>query len=192
MPASFSWGGFDALSRKLERLKNPDASPLMETWERIIVEDNRKGVLAGTDKDDKPMPPLQYRNGAGASTKGRKGAAKGTVAVGAHNPGVNGNLTTAEYKKLTGPRLAPRGVNSRVITNLHTGSGRDPGNANRWFALGAWADVVSKKGVAFLPAHFAGDRRLRLPKYDLTGVRAWGQKQAREALRQWVEGLLKR
>lgn len=190
MPASYSWGGFDALSRKLAKLKDPDASPLMEQWERIIVEDNRKGVLAGTDKDDRPMPPLKYRGGSGAKTKGRKGGTRGTVAVGANNPGTGGNLTTAEYQKLTGPRLAPRGAQSRVITNLHTGSGRDPGNANRWFAVGAWADVVTKAGKKLLPYHFDGVGRN--PQYDLRGVRAWGQKQAREALRQWVEGLLKR
>lgn len=188
MPASYSWGGFDALSRKLSRLKDPDASPLMETWEKIIVEDNRKGVLAGTDKDDRPMPPLKYRGGKGASAKGRKGGARGTVAAGANNPGTGGNLTTAEYQKLTGPRLAPRGANSRVITNLHTGSGRDPGAANRWFAMGAWLDVVSKRGAKILPAHFSGLNRL--PRYDLAGVRAWGQKQAREALRQWAGKLL--
>lgn len=189
MPASYSWSGFDALSRKLNRLKDPDASSLMVTWEKIIVEDNRKGVLAGVDKNDQPMPPLAYRGGTGAATKGRKSKARGTVAAGAHNPGVGANLTTAEYKKLTGPRLAPRGASSRSITNLHTGSGRDPAAANRWFAIGAWADVVSKKGVKFFPFHFRGARPN--PVYDLRGVRAWGRKQAREALRQWVNAMLK-
>lgn len=189
MPASYSWGGFDALSRKLARLRDPDASSLMVTWEKIIVEDNRKGVLAGTDKDDRPMPPLKYRGGAGASTKGRKGGARGTVAVGAHNPGSGGNLSTAEYRKLTGPRLAPRREQSRVITNLFTAHGRDPANANRWFAIGAWQGIVTRKGEELLPLHFRGMGRN--PRYDLAGVRAWGQRQAREALRQWVDRMLK-
>lgn len=188
MPASYSWSGFDALSRKLAKLKDPDASPLMEQWERIIVEDNRKGVLAGTDKDGQPMPPLKYRNGVGAPTKGRKGTAKGVVAVGAHQGGTGANLSTAEYKKLTGPRLAPRGAASRVIANLHTGSGRDPGAANRWFAMGAWLDVVTKKGEELLPFHFLG--KGRNPKYDLAGVRPWGKRQAVEALRQWVREMI--
>lgn len=188
MPSEFSWLGYDALSRKLLRLADPDATPLMEQWEKIIVEDNRKGVLEGYDMDDKPYPELKYRAGHGQVTRGRKGKSHGTVVKGAHSPGVGGNLTTAEYRQLTGPRLAPRGEGSRVITNLMSGHGRDTGDRFRWFALGKWFDVVNAKGEEFLHYHFDGMGRN--PRYDLRGVRAWGQRQAREALRQWVAKLL--
>src|SRR4051812_23494719 len=154
MPAEISWLGFDALSKKLARLADPDCSPLMETWERIIVEDNRKGVLEGTDSDGAPMPPLRYRGGTVGKPKGRtknRGVTSGTLKT-----GTGANLTTAEYRQLTGPRLAPRREESRVIANLHTGHGRDPADQFRWFAVGAWYDVVSKKGVPFLKFHFNG------------------------------------
>lgn len=188
MPSEFSWLGYDALSRKLQRLADPDATPLMVAWQKILVEDNRKGVLEGRDMDDAPFPPLKYRGGAAAPTKGRKGKAHGTVAIGAHNPGIGANLTNAEYRKLTGPRLAPRGENSRIITNYMTKPGRDVGDRFRWYAAGAWLHVVNRKGEEFLDYHFDGMGKN--PRYDLRGLRAWGQKLAREALKQWVDKLL--
>jgi hypothetical protein len=182
MPGQISWEGFDELAKKLRRLRDPDASDLMEDWERVIVEDHRRGVLAGLDKDDQPMPPLKYRGGRGAPTKGRKKSQFGTVKH-PNNPGSGGNLSTSQYRKLTGPRLAPRGEESRVITNLHTGHGRDA-KTNAWFAVGAWDRVVSKKGVPFLMFHFNGEGRL--PRYDLRGVRPEGFRQAVQLLRQWI------
>lgn len=188
MPAEFSWLGFDALSRKLARLADPDATPLMEQWEDIIAEDNRKGVLEGTDMDGNDMPSLKYRGGSAAPKRARKGKAQGSV-VGAHNPGVGGNLTTTEYRQLTGPRLAPRGENSRVITNFATAHGRDTSDRFRWFAVGKWLDVVNAKGEPFLHYHFDGLGRN--PRYDLRGLRPWGRRLAREALRQWADRLLR-
>jgi hypothetical protein len=57
--------GFDATARRLDVMADPDASPLMDDWERIIVEGNRRGVLSGLDGNDRPMPPLRYRGGPG-------------------------------------------------------------------------------------------------------------------------------
>ncbi len=93
--------------------------------------------------------------------------------------GFNNNLRSSEYRKLDGPPLAPRRQFSRVITNLYTGSGRDPGNANKWFAVGAWREVVSIKGVHFLPFLF----EMR----DLRGVRPEGQSKMVESLHAWAK-----
>jgi hypothetical protein len=64
--AEFSWDGFADLDRKLGTLARPDAEairPLMESWERAIDQDNRRGVLAGTDKDDRELTPVKKRTG---------------------------------------------------------------------------------------------------------------------------------
>jgi hypothetical protein len=51
----------DRLRVRFLRLADPDATPLMFAWSRTIEEDNRKGVLAGTDRDGKPLAPVAYR-----------------------------------------------------------------------------------------------------------------------------------
>jgi hypothetical protein len=180
--SAFSWDGHARLDAYLAGLEDPDASALMEEWEAIIVEDNARGVMAGRDKDDAPMPPVTYRDGrAGRPRKGD--------AFGAHNPGVAGNLAPADYRRLTGPPLAPRGLDSRVITNLMTEHGRDPAEAHAWYAKGAWLDVVNADGVPFLQYHFDGAGKL--PRRDLRGVRPEGLRRAEEALARWVDNLLK-
>src|SRR4051812_33701533 len=115
--AKFTWDGASKLLVGLAALADPDPTPLLEEWERIIEEDNRKGVLAGLDKDGVPMIPVKYRpkgdkprkvtkKQSNAAPKGVRGvfAGMGPAAAGLHN-----NLTSAEYKKLGGPPLAPRG-----------------------------------------------------------------------------------
>jgi hypothetical protein len=67
------------LKTRLWALSQVDFSPLMETWELILAEDNRKGVLEGKDGWDRAAPPLAYRNGAGQRTAARKGIDRGTV-----------------------------------------------------------------------------------------------------------------
>src|SRR4051794_26738261 len=121
--AKFTWDGVSKLLVDLQALANPDPTPLLEEWQRIIEEDNRKGVLAGLDKDGTPMTPVKYRpktdkprkptkEQTNAAPKGVRGifAGMGPSAAGLHN-----NLTSAEYRKLGGPPLAPRGKFSRVI-----------------------------------------------------------------------------
>ena len=180
----------DPAGKELVALSNADFSgPLMKEWQEVIRRDSR--VLARRDKDGNPAPPLKYRpkqsaiekvglirtplhrgfQGQTTSSKNRR------ITAELHN-----NLSRREYLALTGPRLAPRGPpNSRVITNLATRNGHD---GNRWFAVGAWKDVVSKTGVAFLHCHFAGSvtghpkHRFRMPRYDLRGVRPEGRKEA--------------
>lgn len=199
-------GAFAKLAAKLRGLgaiTTAQVEPLLNEWRDILVEDNRKGVLAGTDKFDRPMPPLKYRDGTGAKTRARvrtseafgsldRAAAAETnrAFLGRHGRGKNqvrfNNLKADQYRRQTGPRLAPRRTASRVITNLKTAWARL--GTNSWHVVAGWEKVVSKKGVHFLPYHFDGMGHN--PRYDLRGVRAWGRARAREALRDWIQTLM--
>ena len=203
MKAFVDLSGLDNLIGRVNQIQNLDATPLMATWMKIITDDNRKGVLAGLDKDGRPMAPVTYRpvgpkkshikiNSAKAANlrNGVKPRGRGVFAgFGPAAAGLHNNLTPGEYRKLTGPPLAPRGMFSRVITNLQTTFVRE--SSSKWFAVGAWIDVVSTKGVAFLGAHFKGDRvgrrpGFRLPVRDLRGVRPEGREKARKAAIAWM------
>lgn len=157
--AQFNWPGFDELSGRLKALSAPTADqvrPLMERWEKVIFDDNRRGVLAGRDKDDREMVPVKQRTG--------------------------------KYKGLTGPPLAPSRDGSRSIANLVTDHFQD--SQNRWIAIGVWEDVLSDRGVPFLPFHFRGEGYL--PIRDLTGVRQLGLAEAEQALAEWARNILGR
>lgn len=189
---------------KLNRLGKIDAStiaPLMGEWQAILVEDNRKGVLEGTDRDGNPLPATTYRTSSGTTTAARPSASSvfGTrdrSAWKAANKAVrdsrgkgvfqaHGNLSTAAYKELTGPPLAPRGEGSRVITHYKTATVYEGGY---WQAVGFWDRVLSRAGVAFLPFHFRGEGRN--PRRNLVGVRPWGLTEARKAAMAWARALL--
>jgi hypothetical protein len=190
--------GLDRLTRRVQALGSLDATDLMFTWMKIIEEDNRKGVLAGLDKDGNALRPVTYRPkgptvkiGARSAARFRNNAVrKGHFAgFGPHAAGLHNNLTRGEYEQLTGPPLAPRGAFSRVITNLKTGSA--PSNDGKtWTAWGAWVDVVSTKGVPFLGAHFNGAGRL--PIRNLAGVRPEGIAKARRAAIAWMAGEIRK
>jgi hypothetical protein len=171
----------------LQRLVDPDPMPLMEKWEQVIVEDNERGVLsARTDWRDQPLKPVTYRpKGTPVGvTRRQRNNARGVVSgIGPMASGLHNNLTRAEYERLSGPPMAPRGADSRVITNLLTAHGRDPANDHAWFAMGAWAEVVDVEGRPFLDRAFA----IR----DLAGVRQWGIQEAINELQAWVATLLR-
>jgi hypothetical protein len=186
--ASIEWTQFGQLDATFTALIEFDAMPLMERWADIIVEGNRRGVLAGLDGHNNPMPALQYRDGKGKKTRNRQVGHYGTTVFettgfGPHRAGLHDNLTTALYSQLTGPRLAPRGEASRVIKNLHTEIRNLDGGT--WEVVGAWLQVVSNEGVPFLPFHFEGDGRL--PRYDLRPVRPEDLQFAANALRAFVK-----
>jgi hypothetical protein len=197
--AGFSWSDYGAMMRLFGRLADPDPTPMLEEWEGIIRDDNRRGILAGQDKDGNPMVPVAYRprgEPKKANKRQKNGAGirgifsgLGPAAAGLHN-----NLTSREYRKLGGPPLAPRGPNSRVITNLVTDITTKP-VGGIWAAFGYWDEVVSTRGVPFLMAHFTGAAtgrggRAKLPARDLRGVRPWGRNQAVLAMQRWGRSLL--
>jgi hypothetical protein len=187
---------------RLRQLQNPDASGLMFTWRNIIEADNKKGVLAGLDKHGVPLAPVTYRpigkplrltrdqkNGIKGNRRGVS-AGFGPWAAGLHN-----NLTHAEYERLGGPPLAPRGAYSRVITNFKTESNRPVAGAgqllgySRWMAYGWWDEVVATDGqTKFLKYHFWG---IGQKKRDLTGVRPEGLKKARVAAVAWMRDIVR-
>lgn len=205
MSTRLDLAGLDRIRQRLRNVVNPDATDLMASWMKIIDDDNRRGVLAALDKDGNPMTPVTYRPKPGS--KGRltgaqrnnpkKGARRGVFAgLGTHPAGTNNNLTSAEYRRLAGPPLAPRGAFSRVITNLRPRYGRLTSGV--WEAVGYWDEVVSRKGKRFLHYHFNGatgggkKRNVVLPRRDLRGVRPPGLEKARKALKAWAIDLLRR
>ena len=111
----------ERLQDRVAQISDPDATPLYGTWMRIIDDDNRNGVLAGKDKNGNAMAPVTYRPklkpaqkpvkltieqrlGQNANVKRGRFAAFGSTANAANN-----NLTSAEYRLLSGPPLAPAG-----------------------------------------------------------------------------------
>ena len=171
--AQIDWQGYDRLDLALGTLIEFDAAPLMDQWGAILIEGNRRGVLSGVDGNNQPMPPLKYRGGFGIKTRNRRVPDFGTTlfestGIGPYASGLNDNLSSAEYRKQVGPRLAPRGQASRAIKNLHQAVEYDP-LSKTWYAVCAWFQVVSTDNVPFLPYHFEGTGRL--PKYDLRPVR---------------------
>lgn len=197
------FSGLDRLKTRLDRIVNPDATPLMASWMRIIDEDNRKGVMAGLDKDGNPMAPVTYRPRPAAlkTTKAQrnnpgKGVRRGAFAgLGSHPAGANNNLSSSEYRRLAGPPLAPRGPFSRVITNLRLRFGRL--SSGTWEAVGYWDEVVNRKGRRFLHYHFDGatgggkSRTVVLPRRDLRGVRPEGRLKAMRAMKAWAIDLIR-
>lgn len=207
--------------------------PLLEAWSAVLIEDNRRGVMMGVDGDGVPMKPTKYRHsitqtaagGAGdkffnfsgqafdfnpetaSSVSGFFGASRANLSGTAQNgplsgfkPGASNNLTTSQYKRLTGPPLAPRGPASRVISNYVV---EVMAGSNMVGVEGGWNDVVSAKGVSFLPFHFNGATSSRaffaasiggdnhhLPRRNLVGLRQWGKTQARKELNAWVTQLM--
>lgn len=178
--ATVDLSGVANLRRRLDKIENIDATPLMVGFMRIVQDDNRSGVLAGTDKDGKPMTPVKYRPRPPATRSGTRRSSPAVLP--------NDNLSSAEYRKLSGPPLAPRGVFSRVITNLVTGFLVDR-SRRAWTAVAGWADVVDPRGRQFLHDHFegAGD----LPRRDLRGVRPEGLAKAERAAVAFTRDLLR-
>lgn len=183
--------GLQRLINKVKSVESINAVPLMKRLMDVIEEDNRKGILAGTDKDGGYMLAVTYRPKGPQVKIGAKSASRfrnyakanrkigifggfGIYASGTHN-----NLLRREYEQLDGPPLAPRRQFSRVITNLKTGWIEPPRGGSVWTAYGAWDQVVSKKGKQFLQAHFKGSGRL--PVRNLAGLRPWGRAEARKA-----------
>jgi hypothetical protein len=172
----FSAAGLNAIAAKFDKIRAADHTTLMLDWEATMLADNKRGVLAGEDKNGSPLLPVTYRP-KGPALSGNRKSDRGYKGFGPSAAGLHGNLSSSEYRRLSGPPLAPRGANSRVITNFFTRHGR---NGGQWFVEGAWLDVVSVSGVAFLAFLFA----LR----NLAGIRPPG---VAKAQRQTYQHFLK-
>ena len=193
---------------------------LMNSWGKVLVEDNRRGVLAGLDKNSRPVQRTHYRWGVTQAGVDRptyvkfvpnpNGGNWKTNVSGGHaegfKPGPSANLSTKDYKRLTGPPLAPRGMASRIISNYTVAP--IMGDNNEFGVEGGWDDVVSKKGVPFLKFHFNGTGRnaggqylwlastvnhrikANLPRRNMNGLRDWGMARAKAALNTWMKEIM--
>jgi hypothetical protein len=166
----------------------------MVSWMKILVEGNRKGVLAGTGGDGRNLPPVTYRpvGRARATTAGQRNLPPGRqrpvfAGYGPHAAGLNNNLSPAEYRRLGGPPLAPRKANSRVITNYMVDYDRI--REDVWQATYSWLDVINVKGLPFLRYHFDGAGRL--PRRDLRGIRPDDRRLMAGAQAAWMKDVLR-
>jgi hypothetical protein len=189
--------GCERIQRRLAAIEHvmDHAGDLMEHWERLMEEGNRRGILEGTDKDGNPMLPVTYRprfsranyGGAGKPVKLTVSQRLGQHArtkrgdffgLGPASSGWNNNLTSTEYRRLDGPPLAPRRQFSRVITNFVTTSFQ-PEEHGPWIVVGTWKDVVSATGYHFLPDLFE--------TRDLRGVRPDDLDKIRATILPWAK-----
>jgi hypothetical protein len=197
------------IKARLNKIANLDPTPLLISWTQLIADDNRNGVLAGLDKDGNPLAPVTYRPvedtgkriniAAKESSRlrlGQRANRKRDLLFGGMGPaasGLHNNLTSSEYRRLTGPPLAPRSQFSRVITNLRLGQPIKEAE-NRWIAFCYWDEVVSTSGFSFLLVHFNGEplgRNGPSIKRDLRGVRPEGKQRCRAALREWTIDMIR-
>lgn len=174
-------------------VKLAEIEPLLDTVEKIYVEDNRRSILAGIDVNGNPLAPTTYRGSRAnlSRTLGGNVPSRRGMHFGATDPNafkgfaapLFGNLTTAEYKKLDGPPMAPRRENSRVITNFRTMRTRT--SKGRWEIGAGYIDVVARDGVTyFLPFHLEG--RGRLPQRLFAGLRPQGRESVSRAMRDFL------
>lgn len=174
------WHDIDSLQGKLDQLVNPDMTPIMMLLEQVIYTDNRDGILAGTDGHGAPMP-----------TTIRETLPEGHDVFYKLPNGKIGHYWQAGRSGThpedgSGKPLDPHGLDSRVIANLRTGHFMD--SPGEWIVFGAWENVLSSKGVEFLPFHFQGQGRL--PVRDLASLRPDGVKRAVALVEQWMMAVL--
>ena len=191
----FDRKGLDRLIKHLDKVQNPNPTPLLVTTAKLMEEDNRRGVLGRTDKDGSYMFAVTYRpktsinHGKGRTANARqRNNVKGRVSAGAFSgfgpaaAGFHNNLTPKEYRQLNGPPLAPRRQFSRVITNYNLAPYVT--DRYRFGVIGAWLDVVNSKGKPFLRYLFDGTKNT--PARDLRGIRPEGMRKIRRAFIAWA------
>jgi hypothetical protein len=143
----------------------------------------RKGITLGGDE-------LRYRASYRTKGMGTSAASYGMLQRGTDLSKVlpYGNLTSAQYRQLRGPRLAPRGEHSRSIASLMLLPSKIIGGV--WYAVAEWKDVLTPKGLPLLPPHFNG--RIRNTRaYDLRGVTPKGQAKAASIASVYFRRLIK-
>jgi len=212
-------GSFDGVHTFTARLSTLDhyAGDLIGRWAAVLIEDNRRGVLAGLDRHDRQVIPTNYRNSfvqAGRDKPTTVQEVKGwlvNVSGGpgpGFKPGAGWDLTKKEYREQSGPPLAPRGMASRIISNYTVAPMHQPGAGGMVGVEGGWDDVLNDRGEEFLQYHFDGTgmhrggayaswtkrrgvgRGKNMPRRDMAGLRKWGKDQAKKELREWVRELM--
>ena len=185
-----------ACAARFERLANPNPVLLMETWSDIMDDDNRLGILHGTDGNGNPMVQVSYRpvnakgekmkRGARLTVEQRLGQAprtkRGRLPRSDRLP--RASITTSPVHRIassTGLPWPPEAVQSCDHQLSHPLRRNPP---ERVGSGGAWIDVISTKGVPFLRFHFNGAGRLVIR--DLRGIRPEGIAKARKAARAWM------
>lgn len=208
-------GPFGVTELFAERLQTVDnyIGPLMMAWKAVLVEDNRRGVLAGLDKDDHEVKPTHYRKSftqAGIDPplfvrdvpnpfggENWKVNVSGQPGEAGFKPGRGHDLTTRQYQQQSGPPLAPRGMASRIISNYTVKPMAT--EAGHFGVEGGWDDFVSNSGREILPFHFDSSvdaaswipkvgvgRGKNLPRRNMSGLRLWGRERARKELLEWI------
>jgi hypothetical protein len=193
--------GLDKLRAQFEEIANPNPTLLLIRISKLMDNDNRDGVLAGLGGDNQSLAPVTYRPvsaktgkrvkvGATLTIEQRLGQNRGIKRgrysrIGSGDQRANNNLTTAEYRLLGGPPLAPRRQFSRVITNYKQDVIQI--GPKVWEVIGSWVNVLSKKGVPFLHYHFDGVGQKRR---DLRGIRPAGMEAIRATARKWMISII--
>jgi hypothetical protein len=156
MPSQFITTGLLSLEKKLLKLSKLDPTPLLVEWRGIIEEDNRRGILAGTDGWGKPLHDL---------ISPRKGKYKGATGP-PLAPFYDKSRTIANFRTAHGRD----GLNYFAL--------------GAWEDVLSVATKKHPGGVQFLPFHFRGEGKL--PIRGLNHIRPWGVTHARAALQTWV------
>jgi hypothetical protein len=168
----------DTFLGQVRKLEYVEFEPLLNVLGEILREDNTEGALKGLDGFGDPLIPVTYRPDP---TAGSRKPIDYSIKA-------NNNLTSGHYRTLDGPPLAPRGLDSRIVTNYATVWEHEAEGV--YLALGHWVNVESIDGVPFLGAHFRGDNGL--PVRNLAHVRPGAVQLARDALHGFVTAIVKR
>jgi hypothetical protein len=193
--------GLDRLRAQFEEIAHVDPTDLLVRIGHLMDKDNRDGIMARLDGNNQELAAVTYRpvsaktgkpvkKGIALTIEQRLGQNRGlkrgkSSRIGSGESHANNNLTTAEYRLLGGPPLAPRGPFSRVITNYHQGWGQIAPKV--WEVVGSWVNVLSKKGVPFLHYHFDGIGQKRR---DLRGIRPAGMAAIRATSKKWMISII--
>jgi hypothetical protein len=131
-------GAFNRISARLkgvEVISDYDMETLLIEWKQIIVEDNRRGVLAGLDKDGVEMQAVTYRGQAAtAKPRARSGDARGSNLKSSRRGVIRETMVKG------GRRI---GVNPRGAEKVF-------GGVNRFKGVTTYS-FTSSKGAAILP-----------------------------------------
>lgn len=168
MASNLDLSGIVNVQTRLGRLANltrETVRPLLEEGGRILIEDNERGLLAGLDANDQPMPPTKRQMDGGKSK--RLGA---------------------------GPPLVPNRKASRAILWFGKGGGavRYGQDATGYFVDAGWDSFTASNGRDVLSMH-ANPVNAPYPRRDvISHPRPTAVRRFRAAVNVWARNLLRR